>query len=111
MNKDEILAKAQKQNIHGDERELQIEVESRQKSALFAESCCFLMYIISVFADEVRWEYLHAVFFMNAAYHTYRALKLRKKSDIFMALFLGICSIALAWQYVQKILGQWTVTL
>ena len=105
MNKDEILAKAQKENIHGDERELLIEVKAHEHSALFAESCCGIMYILTYLAGDARWEYMHAVFFMSAAYHGYRAWYFHKKSDIIMTLLLGGVSIALAFSYIRKIIG------
>ncbi len=105
MNKDEILSKAQKENIHGDERELLIEVKAHEHSALFAETCCGIMYILTYLAGDARWEYLHATFFMGIAYHGYRAWHFHKKLDMVMALLLGICSIALAFTYVRKIIG------
>ena len=79
MNKEEILAKAQNENKYGDEREQLIEVEAHKNSALWTDFLCGIMFLLTYFAGDARWEYFYVSFFVKASYYCSRALKLRKK--------------------------------
>ena len=95
MKREEILAKAQAQKENGlyDEREKLQEIEARKKSAIFAHTCCTLMYILSVIVGNVQLEYLFATAFMNVAYHACRVRYFRKKSEIILVILESILCV------------------
>ena len=105
MNKEEILAKAQQENKFGDEREQLIEVEAHKNSALWTDFLCGIMFLLTYFAGDARWEYFYVCFFMKASYYCSRALKLRKKWDIVYAILYGFTTALIILVHVKRALG------
>ena len=107
MNKEEILAKAQQENKFGDEREQLILLKANDKACNFGILFCSLMYLLTMWAGNARWEFFHVYFVMQAAQYIHRAWYLRKKQDILFAVLYGISSIALTVVYIYKqVLGR-----
>lgn len=90
MNKEEILAKAQKENKFGDEREQQIVLKSYERAFDFSLILCTLLYVLSG-----KPEFYLVYFWMRAIQTGYMAWKLRKKRDIVFAALYTLSSIAL----------------
>ena len=103
MNKEEILAKAQKENQLGDEREKMIELKGYEKSYDIGILACSFLLIISYLADQMCSQFYLIYFIMKATNHCYKAWKLRKKRDIVYALLYGIGSLALTGSYLNML--------
>ncbi len=97
MNKDEILSKAQKElsPVLGDEREQQIELQSIRFSSEAYNVIFVILYFLTWMWGDTCFELYYPVLFMKAAQISYKAWKLRKRFDIFAAIIMDICILAL----------------
>jgi len=105
MDREEILAKSRKENEGIDEFEKEVLKEGRSAGAAAAAVAAFLLFIVQICLDKGQNYGLYAVLVtMVSAQFIVKAVKLKRKHEIALAVFYTLFALMLAaahiWQLV-----------
>ena len=106
MNKEDILKKSREENQNGDKMESKIKLRSYAISASIGALICMVFVFIESFlfdrSTTTIWTIYSGMMFSKSLLD---AIKLKKKSDIGLAIIWGICCISNIVIYILDNIG------
>lgn len=106
MNKDEILKMSREENKSGDEREEKIKLRSYAISAAIGALLCMVFVFIEEIVFDRSATLVWIIYFgMMLSKSILDAVKLKKKSDICLSIFLSLCFVIDIVIYILDNLG------
>ena len=106
MNKDEILEKSRKEHKNQDVYEKSVDVKAGNIAAISAAVLCLILYGVQVFTGNGANYGMCAVLFMlQAADHTVKAVKLKRRQNIIFAVFYIAVTVATSVAHIINMLG------
>ena len=104
MNKEEILARSQKENKNRDLAEIEAENKGAQLAGIIAVLMCFAFYILEKKVLNRDAYGYYCIFIMFAAVEfTYKAVKLRGKQNIVTAALWCAAALVVLITYIGKL--------
>lgn len=104
MNKEEILARSQKENKDRDLAEIEAENKGGQLAGIVAALMCLAFYILErKFLDRDAYGYYCILTMFAAVQYTYKAIKLRGKQNIVNAALWCAVALVVLITYIGKL--------
>ncbi|MDE6111206.1 MAG: hypothetical protein K2F65_04735, partial [Eubacterium sp.] len=103
MNKEEILAKSRNENQNQDLYEKDILIKSHRIAVLVMEAICLLFFLLEIFVkDNTNYAFMAIIFSTEATTFTVKAIKLKRKHEIIMAIAYSLLTIAFIAYHIYK---------
>ena len=107
MKKDDILAKSREENNNRDLYEQQLQISAGSASALVSLLLATALFILqAVIAHKFNVGLYALVFSYGATNYVFRAIELKRRQDIILAILYSAFTIGLTAIYVYQLLVQ-----
>lgn len=107
MNKEEILQASREENQNKDIYGLEVISKAQRTGGLTAVIVAFVLMAVEVivFDGDVNYRYFLIVLSAALGFWSYKAIKMRKKADIFFAVLWALLTIYAAVMVVLNYIG------
>ncbi|MDE6659617.1 MAG: hypothetical protein K2K01_05845 [Eubacterium sp.] len=103
MNKEEILAKSRNENQNQDLYEKDVIIKSGQIATTVMMAICFLFFLLDAFIkDNTNYGFMAIIFSTQATIFTVKAIKLKRKHEIIMAIAYSLLTICFIAYHIYK---------
>lgn len=104
MNKEEILEKSRSENKDQDLYEKEVMKDASQAGVLTAGVLATIFFIIQIFAGGgMNYGLYSIVFAINSATFIYKAIKLKRKHEIFVAIAYTLLTLVFASAHIYNL--------